>query len=64
MNTFCWWTVSTDFRVKNQGGCTMSRFAEDLRTGKLYGEACLSRFVYLFICLLFVYLLFACVFAF
>ena len=60
---FCWQTVSTDFWVKNPGGCTKSRFAEDLRTGKLDGEACVLQFVYFFnlfiICLLFV-----CVFAF
>ena len=57
---FCWWTVSTDFWVKNPGGCTKSRFAEDLRTGKLDGEACVLQFVYFFICLLFVYYLYVC----
>ena len=32
--------------------------------GKLNGEACILRCVYFFICSLFVYLLFVCVFAF
>ena len=39
-------------------------FAEDLHTGKLDGETCVLHCVYLFICLLFVYLLCVCVFAF
>ena len=58
------YTVSTDFRVKNRGVYTKSRFAENLCTGKLDGEACVLRCVYLLICLLIVYLLFVCVFAF
>ena len=58
--------VSTDFRVKNPGGCTKSWLAEDLRTRKLDGGACVFHlcFVCLFICLLFVFLMFLCVFAF
>ena len=41
----------TYFRVKNPGGgvCTKSRFVEDLRTGKVDGEACVLHCVYLFI---------------
>ena len=61
---FRWRTVSTDFQVKNSGGCTKSRFAEDLRTGNLDGEACVLSCVYLFFSLLFVSLLFACMFTF
>ena len=48
---FCWRTVSTYFWVKNPGGCTKSRFPEDLRTGQLGGEAFVWRCVYLFVCL-------------
>ena len=63
LRTICWRTVSTDFWVKNLGGCTKALFAEDLCMGKLGGEACVLHCVYLF-CLLFVYLLFVCIFAF
>ena len=45
-----WRTVSTYFRVKNPVGCTKSRFPEDLRMGKLGGEASVLRCVYLFVC--------------
>ena len=48
---FCWWIVSTYFWVKNPGGCTKSRFPEDLRTERLGGEAVVLRCVYLFVCL-------------
>ena len=57
-------TVSADFRMRNRVGYTKSWFAEDLRCGKLGGEACILLWVYLFICLLFVYLLPVCMFAF
>ena len=52
--------ADTDFRVKNPGSCTKSPFAEDLRTGKLGGEASILHCVYLFIYCLFIYCLFVC----
>ena len=59
---FCWRAVSTDFWLKTPGSCTKSPFAEDFRTGKLGGEACVLRCVCLYICLLFVYLFIVCLF--
>ena len=56
--------VSIEFRVNTPWGCTKSWFAEDLCMGKLDGEASILCCIYLFICLLFVYLLFVCVFTF
>ena len=42
--------------MKHSGGCAKFRFAEDLRNGKLDGEACVLRCIYLlFVCLLFIY---------
>ena len=52
------------FSGEKPGGVTNFWFAEDLRTVKLGGEACVLRCVYLSIGLLFVYLLLACMFAF
>ena len=62
---FYWQTVSTDFLVNTLAASkNLGSFADDLRTGKLDGEACVLRYIYLFVCLLFVYSLLVCVFAF
>ena len=46
--------------MKKPGDCTKSRFAENLRTGKLDGEVCVLRCVYLFVICLFVVCLCVC----
>ena len=48
-----WRTVSVDFRMNRPRDCGNSPFAENYRTGKLDGKACVLRYFHLFIYYLF-----------